>query len=235
MIEGTITMKIVKIAAQWVFILCLPALLLTASLGAAMNCRALYEYGFSKYDISEVTGLAPAELTKAADGLIDYFNSGEEFISVTVIKNGQPFTLFNEREVAHLKDVKGLFQLGYKVLIGTGVYALVYLGIALFWWRDKRRVGWRLLGGGALTLALMAAVGIMVALNFDQFFLQFHLLSFANDFWQLNPATDYLLMMFPDGFWFDATLFCAGGAAAGAIILGGLGWWMKKKTLISPA
>jgi integral membrane protein (TIGR01906 family) len=223
-------MKIIKIVAQWIFILCLPALLLTASLSAAMNCRALYEYGFSKYDISRVTGLAPEELTKAADGLITYFNSSEEYIDVTVIKNGQPFTLFKEREVQHLKDVKGLFWLCYYVLIGTGTYALAYLGVTLFWWRDKRRLGWSLVGGGGLTLVLMAAVGIMIALDFNQFFLQFHLLSFANDFWQLNPATDYLLMMFPDGFWFDATLFVALGTGIMAVILGGAGWWLKRQS-----
>ncbi len=223
-------MKIIKIVAQWIFILCLPALLLTASLSAAMNCRALYEYGFSKYEISRVTGLAPEELTKAADGLITYFNSNDEYIDITVTKNGQPFTLFNEREVQHLKDVKGLFWLCYYVLIGTGTYALAYLGVTLFWWRDKRRLGWSLLGGGGLTLVLMAAVGIMIALDFNQFFLQFHLLSFANDFWQLNPATDYLLMMFPDGFWFDAVLFCALGTGVMAIILGGVGWWLKMQS-----
>jgi len=69
----------------------------------------------------------------------------------------------------------------------------------------------------------------LIAFDFDQFFLQFHLLSFANDFWMLNPATDYLIMLFPQGFWFDATLVCALGTAAGAIILGGLGWWRLKK------
>ncbi len=226
-------MKILKIVAQWLFILCLPLLLLTASLSVAMNCHALYEYGFSKYDISRVTGLAPVELSKAADGLINYFNSSEEYINVTVTKNGQPFTLFNEREVQHLKDVKGLFWLCYYVLIGVGTYALTFMGVTLFWWRDKRRLGWGLLGGGVLTLALMAVIGIMIALNFSAFFLQFHLLSFANDFWQLNPATDYLLMMFPEGFWFDATLFIAIGTGIMAVILGGAGWWLKKKSGIT--
>ncbi len=226
-------MKIIKIVAQWIFILSLPVLLLTASLSAAMNSPMLYEYDFNKYNISQVTGLDHTELTKAAKGLISYFNSGEEYINVTVIKGDKPFTLFNEREVQHLKDVKGLFQLDYKVLIGTGVYALVFLGISLFWWRDKRLLGWGLLGGGILTLVLMAVAGIMIAMDFDQFFLQFHLLSFANDFWQLNPATDYLLMMFPQGFWFDTTLFCALGTAVGAIILGGVGWWLKRKSGIT--
>ncbi len=222
-------MKIVKITARWIFILCLPAFLLTASVSTAMNCRWLYEYGFDKYDVGRVTALAPAELDKAAERLISYFNSGEEYINITVIKNGQPFTLFNEREVAHLKDVKGLFQLVYKVLLGTGIYALIFIGVSLFWWRDKRRLGWGLVGGGGLTLVLMAALGIMIALDFDRFFLQFHLFSFANDFWQLNPATDYLIMLFPQGFWFDATLFCAIGTAAGALILGGVGWWLLRK------
>jgi len=220
-------MKIIKIIAQWLFILCLPALLLTASLSAAMNCEPLYEYGFNKYNISQVTGLAPTELTKAADGLISYFNSGEEYINVTVIKDGQPFTIFNEREVQHLKDVKGLFWLGYWVLIGTGTYAVFFIAATLFWWRDKRRLGWGLFGGGILTLVLMAVVGIMIAVDFSAFFLQFHLLSFANDLWQLNPATDYLLMMFPDGFWFYATMFIAISTGVSAIILGGVGWWLK--------
>jgi integral membrane protein (TIGR01906 family) len=222
-------MKIVRIIAQWLFILCLPILLLTASVSGAMNCRWLYQYGFDKYDISRVTGLAPEELKKAADGLIHYFNSSEEDISLIVMKDGQPFTLFNEREAAHLKDVKGLFRLVYKVLLGALIYALLYAGVTWARRQDRRRLAQGLLFGGGLTLLLMLVFGLIIAFDFDQFFLEFHLLSFANDFWQLNPATDYLIMLFPQGFWFDATLFCALGTAAGAIILGGVGLWRLKK------
>jgi len=218
-----------KIAAQWLFILCLPVLLLTASVSGAMNCRWLYQYGFNKYDISRVTGIESPELKKAADGLIHYFNSGEEYINLTVIKDGKPFVLFNEREAAHLKDVKGLFRLVYKLLLGTLIYALLYVGVTWARRQDRRRLAKGLVFGGGLTLLLMLALGLLIAFDFDQFFLQFHLLSFANDFWMLNPATDYLIMLFPQGFWFDATLVCALGTAAGAIILGGLGWWRLKK------
>ena len=229
-------MSIGKIIAQWLFILCLPVLLLTSSVSAAMNCRALYTYGFNKYDISRVTGLAPGELKKAADGLIHYFNSGEENINLIVIKDGQPFVLFNEREVQHLKDVKGLFRLVYKLLMGTLIYALLYASVTLARRQDRRRLAKGLLFGSGLTLLLMLALGIIMALDFDGFFLQFHLLSFANDFWLLNPATDYLIMLFPEGFWFDATLVVAIGTAVGAIILGGVGWWRLKKdrALLSP-
>jgi integral membrane protein (TIGR01906 family) len=222
-------MSIGKTIAQWLFILCLPVLLLTASLSTAMNCRALYTYGFNRYDISQVTGLAPEELKKAADGLIHYFNSGEEYINLTVIKDGQPFTLFNEREVQHLKDVKGLFRLVYKLLMGTLIYGLLFASLTLALRQDRRRLAKGLLFGSGLTLMLMLALGLYLAVDFDGFFLEFHLLSFANDFWQLNPATDYLIMLFPEGFWFIATLVVAIGTAAGALILGGLGWWRLKK------
>jgi len=217
-----------KTAAQWFFIICLPVLLLTASLSAAANSPWLYHYGFDKYDISRVTGLAPSELDRVSEGLINYFNSGDDFISLTVTRDGESLELFNEREVGHLKDVKGLFRLGYYVLLGTLIYALVYLGIGLFWWRD-RRLAWGLVGGSGLTLVLMLALGLVILLDFDRFFLQFHLLSFANDLWMLDPSTDYLIMLFPRGFWLDAALFCTLSTLVGALILGGLGWWIKSR------
>ena len=66
--------------------LCLPFLLLTASLGWAANSLCFYKHGFEKYDISQATGLDTSELEKAARGLISYFNSDEEYISLSVIK-----------------------------------------------------------------------------------------------------------------------------------------------------
>jgi len=217
-------LKIISITAKWLFILCLPVLLLTASIGWAVNSAWLYKYGFDKYDISSTTGLADSELEKAATGLIGHFNSDEEYIDLTVTKDDRPFVLFNQREVIHLKDVKELIRLNYRVLLGTLIYVLGYTAVSLF--RGKRRY-WRQLaggvvGGGGITLALMLTLGMGTLLGFDRLFLQFHLVSFANDFWQLDPTRDYLIMLFPQGFWYNATLFCALGTAGMAVILGGV-------------
>ena len=215
-------MKIVGITAKWLFILCLPLLLLSASIGVVVNSLSLYKYGFEKYDVSQTTGLAEEELEKAATGLISYFNSDEEHISLTVIKDGQPFVLFNQREVTHLRDVKGLFWLDYWILLGTLIYALAYAGVSL-WRKEWRRLAWGLVGGSGLTLGLILALGLGALFNFDQLFLQFHLLSFANELWLLDPTKDYLIMLFPRGFWYNATLFCALVTGIGAVILGGVG------------
>ena len=217
-------MKALSVTARWLFMLCLPVLLLTASSGWAVNSLWLYQDGFLKYDVGATTGLADSELEKAAAGLISYFNSNEESISLVVLKNGQPFELFNQREVVHLRDVKGLIRLDYRVLLGTAIYASGY-AVGNFLWKRRhywRRLAWGVVGGSSLTLTLMLALGLGTLLGFDQLFLQFHLISFSNEFWQLDPSRDYLIMLFPQGFWYDVFLFCAIATAAGAVVLGGL-------------
>ena len=227
-------LRILGITAKWLFILCLPVLLITASLGWAVNSHWLYNHGFEKYDVGRTTGLTSSELERTADGLISYFNSGEEYISLTVIKDDQPFEVFNQREIIHLKDVKGLIWLDYWVLLGTLVYVLAYIGVCLFWRKRRywRRLAWAMVGGSSLTLALMLALGLGTLFGFDRLFWQFHELFFANDFWLLDPASDCLIMLFPDGFFYDAALFCAIGSAGMAVILGGVagGWLIFTKS-----
>ena len=214
-------MKLIGVAARWIFILCLPVLLLTTSIGWAVNSLWLYKSGFDKYNVGPATGLADVELEKTAMGLIRYFNSNDEYISVTVIKNGKPFELFNQREVLHLKDVKGLIRFDYRVLVWAALYALGYALSRLFG-KQYRRLAWGVVGGSSLTLALMLALGLGVWLDFDQLFWQFHLFSFANELWQLDPGRDYLIMLFPGGFWYDVAAFCVLLTAGLAIVKGGL-------------
>ncbi len=217
-------MKILTLVARWLFVLCLPLLLLSASIGGAANSISLYKYGFEKYNVSQTTGLDTENLAFLAEGLIQYFNSDAQF-SITVVKDGQSFVLFNEREIAHLKDVKDLFRLDYWIFLGTLLYSLAYAGLML-WLKARRRLALGLLWGSGLTLGLMLLLGMSTMLNFDQFFLQFHLLSFTNELWQLDPSKDYLIMLFPRGFWYDATLFIAAATAVGAVILGGVGFYV---------
>jgi integral membrane protein (TIGR01906 family) len=216
--------KILDIITRWLFILCLPFLFLSASIAICFNSAWLYRYGFNKYEVGLTTGLAPAELDKAARGFIQYWNSGDKYIRLTAVKNGKPFELFNQREVMHLKDVKGLVWLDYRILLLTLIYALAYIGVHLYWRKGKyrQRLVWRVIGGSGITLLIILALGIASALNFDQLFLRFHLLSFANDFWQLDPSTDYLIMLFPEGFWFDTAIFLLLMAGGMAVVVGGV-------------
>ncbi|MCL2149410.1 MAG: TIGR01906 family membrane protein [Dehalococcoidia bacterium] len=223
-------MKVTVRVAQVVFIIFLPIFLFTASIGVAFNSPSLYSYGFDKYDISTVTGISPLELNKAARALISYWNSGEEYVNVTVEKDEQSFTLFNEREVVHLKDVKDLVRLDYIALVVTGLYSLVYAAFALWYRRPayRRDLAAGGLSGGILSMGILAVVGVIALVDFGGFWQQFHLLSFTNDLWLLDPSRDYLIMMFPEGFWFDSVLIVAGLTACLALIIGGLSWFYLK-------
>lgn len=218
-------MRILGNIAKWLFIICLPLMLLTASIAWAINSSWLYEYGFEKYSISQKTGLAPSELDKAANGLIQYFNSDAQNINLTAVKDGRSFELFNQREVAHLYDVKGLIRLDYRVLLGTLIYVLGFAGVSLFWRRNRRQLARSIIAGSGLSLLLVLALGLGTLFNFDQLFLQFHLISFANELWQLDPTKDYLIMLFPGGFWYDVTMFCVMALVTGTVVLGGVSSW----------
>ena len=56
---------------------------------------------------------------------------------------------------------------------------------------------------------IIAAVVVVAIIDFTWIFTQFHLLSFANDLWQLDPFRHYLLLLFPERFFLEATLFIA--------------------------
>jgi len=221
-------MRILGIAAKWLFILCLPVLLLTASLGWAANSLWLYKYGFQKYNVSQTLAdfglkLTDSELENIYAGLISYYNSPDEYISITVVQDGKPFNLFTPEETIHFRDVKGLIRLDYWVWLGTLVYALAYAGICLFWRKRRywRQLAWGLVSGGSLTLALLLLVfGLGMLLSFDQLLYRFHLVFFTNLYWS---AEGYMLLLFPENLLRDMALFCAAIIIGLAIILGGVG------------
>jgi integral membrane protein (TIGR01906 family) len=213
-------------AAKWLFIVSLPVLFISASIAGWFNSFPLYNYGFTEYQVSQATGLPPAELQRTARGLISYFNSSDEYISLEVTNNqGRTFELFTTEEKEHFKDVKGLVRLDYNLLIGTGIYALVYAALCLTWQRREHwhRLGSGLLIGSGITLGGVVALVVASFVDFNQLFLLFHQISFSNEFWS-TPG--YMLLLFPGDFWFDAMLAVLVSVVVGAFMLGGIGGYL---------
>lgn len=207
------------------FVAAIPLFLISTSVRLIAQDIRFYDYGFAKYTIPQRTNLPPAELSRAAQAFVRYFDSEDEWLLVTVTdRTGRTFSLFNERELLHMQDVKGLFQLVWRIQIlsglGIGLYGLArFLRFGQSAVPDLRRLG---VWGGAATLSVVALLGGMALIDFETIFIQFHLLSFTNNLWMLDPTRDYLLMMFPEGFFYDATIAIAGLTVAGAIALIGL-------------
>jgi integral membrane protein (TIGR01906 family) len=203
------------------FILAVPLFLISASVTWGINDLRVYSHGFDKFDIPARTGIEQADLMQVGREMRGYFNSTTEPLNVRTRINGQERSLFNFKEVSHMADVKSLVWGVYVLGAITGVFLLVTttLGFVLKSAAFAPMVSRWALWGGGLTLGLIAGVGLAALVAFDQLFLAFHKVSFANDFWRLDPSRDYLVVIFPEGFWLDATLFVGLVAIGGALVL----------------
>ena len=218
-------LRVLVLCAAGLFVLCLPLFLVTSNLSWAVNTARLYQYGFDKYDVSEETGIGEEELLKVAGELRGYFNSGEESLQVTVVnEEGEELDLFTEREVFHLGEVKDVVRLCYHLLWGSFGFLAAFIIGGFIWQRRRFSLPLAKLAflGGALTIVLLIILGIGALLNFDWLFVGFHHLFFSGETWRLSSA-DYLLRMFPEGFFNDATLFVAGAIIVEALVIGGAG------------
>lgn len=167
------------------------------------------EYGFTKEDRLHWAPYAVDYLVKNVD--ITYLGD---------LKFEDGTLLYNERELSHMQDVKGVVRGSLRVWYIT-LAILFALGISA--WRRNwlplylnglRRGGWWMIGL-ALSLGLIAGVGILLDPDvFWKFFTLFHQVFFEGDSW-LFLYSDTLIRLFPIRFWQDAVL------AAAVISLGG--------------
>ncbi len=203
------------------FIVAVPLFLITASVTWAFNSPGLYNDGFEKYSISRITGITNSDLRQVGADIRSYINSSDEPMDIQTSIFGAEQDLFNAKEIAHMKDVKTLVRGVYVLALGSAAYLLVMILVGFI--RQGRLftplLAKRLALGGGLTLAMLALFGAVAAFGFDSLFIKFHEISFANDFWQLDPRTDYLVRIFPDNFWFDATVWVAVKAVVGALVI----------------
>ncbi len=204
-------MSLLRSISTVIFILAVPVALATLNVRYAFNEDRLWSYGFERYQADVRSGLPMSEVERSAGELRAYFNDGSEQFNLKVLQNGQSVDLFNDREVQHLVDVKDLVHNVYRVQAIALGFCLVYVVTVFVWAREMpvRALAYRVLISAVVTLGLLVAFGSVAAVGFDSLWTRFHHIAFTNDLWQLNPATDRLIQMFPQPFWQDATFFVA--------------------------
>ena len=214
-------MQVLRYVATGLFIVAVPVFLVLTFVRIAAVEPRVHEYGFSRYDAVDRTGIDRAQLDLAARDIIRYFRNDDEFLAILVTVDGQEQLLFSEREVLHMKDVKDLMGLTFRVHEAAFVYVVAFVVAVLVWNRERPidELASRLRFAGIGTVALLGAAALAVVVGFDSLFRQFHVLSFANEFWQLDPRRDHLVQMYPQGFWFDVTLAVGVLAAACGALL----------------
>jgi integral membrane protein (TIGR01906 family) len=215
--------------ATILFVISVPLFLITINVLQVTNDLVFYEREFALYRVDQITGLTSPQLREVALAFLAYFGGQRDALDMQVEIRGVRRPLFNQRELAHMEDVFHLMQGVKAVQVASGL-ALIGLGALGFILRGRaflRFFGRLCLMGGGVTIALLLGLAGLALVDFGDAFVQFHLIAFSNDLWILDPTRDYLLMLFPEGFWFDATMRiailtaieAAALAAAGAILM----------------
>jgi integral membrane protein (TIGR01906 family) len=209
------------VAVSALFIASIPAFLISTNARWAINEPRLYNLGFAWFDVPESTGISQEQLERGGQQIRDYFNNNDGLLDLRVILNGAEVSLYKEREVLHMGDVKGLIQGVYKLQLASLAYLLIAGAAVLYLFRREgvARLSRLAILGAALTLGIGAVVGIASLVAWNQVFLLFHYISFDNLLWILNPRTDYLIRMFPTGFFLTATILIAGVTLAECVVL----------------
>lgn len=166
-----------------------PILIILLSYNLVAYNLNFYKYEFSKQDV--YSSLNKADVDKEAENLINYFKTGK-----------LETTFFNEKELIHLKDVYNL----NKVVCYLFYSSLILISVCLLFllYNKKYKELYKdLFHSGLISLCSIIALLILVIINFNFSFTLFHEILFTNDLWQLNPETDNLIVMFPEGFFID--------------------------------
>jgi integral membrane protein (TIGR01906 family) len=146
---------------------------------------------------------------------LNYLLNGEDITYLSRLRFPDNTTMYNARELRHMRDVKIVTQTAFAV---AAVGSVVFIAAALTLWRFHRpALRAALYSGALLTLLMIAAVILVAILNWDFFFTSFHTLLFESGSWRF-AYSDTLIRLFPEQFWFEAALTIGGIAASTAVL-----------------
>lgn len=186
---------------------------------------------YARPDVPPSARFSAQERQAFAQAAAHYLVSTEgiDYLANLTGQDGSP--LFNERELTHMVDVKVL--LGQAIALDV-VLALLFaacMGILLSQEETTDRTPRYLLAGSLVAPALAICALIVVPLQFQWFFVEFHHVFFEGETW-LFPRTDTLIQLFPEQFWFNAlqAWLLLIVAASIALAVGSYAWMRRVRT-----
>ena len=185
--------------------ICFMVALLAIGLAIAVNFRPLYYLDISRLNIVEKSGFNAVLIKENYNILIDY--------CCPFFRGPLEFTIrASESGLSHFAECKQIFNVIYL----AGAVSLVFVIVSFI---IKAKLGELkyLRNCAIITVVLPAIVGIFALIDFDTLFLIFHKITFSNDDWLFDPATDPIINMLPQEFFMQCALIIVGTMLIGVI------------------
>ncbi len=155
--------------------------------------RPLYYLDIHLFHLDQASGRDAATVRRNYDVLCDYlffWNRGALAL---------PDFAMSEHGRIHFADCKRIFDVVQILCLVSGILTL--LGAL----RRKHTSGCLKIAG-ILTIVIPAALGILAFLRWEDLFVTFHTLLFRNNYWLFDPRTDPVILILPDGFFFQCAV-----------------------------
>lgn len=213
-----------KISAVIMMFLLIGVLLLTSFQVAIYGDSQyiFYEREYKKYQVADSLNMTMDNIMDVTDQMMAYLIGNKAELSVITDVDGETQDFFNEQDRFHMGEVKDLFLGGLKI---RNIMLVAVLLILILLAARKADLIKLLPRAYFVTLGITGVITIVLgglfASDFDKYFRIFHEIFFDNDQWMFDPATDYMIRMLPEGFFYDF-VFRIGGFFVGSLAVLGV-------------
>lgn len=216
--------QIQKISAVIMMFLLIGVLLLTSFQVAIYGDSQyrFYEREYKKYQVADSLNMTMDNIMDVTDQMMAYLIGKKAELSVITDVDGETQDFFNEQDRFHMGEVKDLFLEGLKI---RNIMLVAVLLILILLAARKADLIKLLPRAYFVTLGITGVITVVLgglfASDFDKYFRIFHEIFFDNDQWMFDPATDYMIRMLPEGFFYDF-VFRIGGFFVGSLAVLGV-------------
>ncbi len=200
--------------AKAVLIVALPLFLLLGNLYLFVS-PVFLRHEYAKKNLPPALSLDNEERLAIAQIVVRYLRSGAG------IELLETLGVFNDKELAHLADVKRVMKGAFVIHAFSALAVTVALVLLCLRTETRKRAPFYVFLACALLASALLLTALVVYLDFEWFFITFHHLFFEGDSW-LFLTTDTLIQLFPPQFWIDAALKYALLTLAEAVLIGGV-------------
>ena len=144
--------------------------------------------------------------------------------------NATDCPMYNQEALSHMVDVKVVTQTTFSLAALLTLITLGIIGIGYRYQQYRFSIQRGLTYGSVLTISLIITIATLAVTAWDFFFDTFHELFFEAGTWRF-AFSDTLIRLYPEKFWFDASISVGILTTIGALIILGLMWQWSKRSV----
>lgn len=151
-----------------------------------------YKDFYQKENLPSSIGTSSDNLINNTQNLLNYLNKKEQLNT----------DWFSEKDILHMVDVQNLYTFSHNIMIYCFITFILSTIIIILILRGKSLLYITKIFNKVLLLfiVLVGGLSVVIAYNFNSFWIKFHTTLFSNDLWLLSPSESNLIKMVPEEF-----------------------------------